>query len=165
MSIHLKGEYNRTKGELCMKVKYIENFDLWASDFNFFEEVKVRFSETDMYGHLNNTVPFTYFELARIEYLQSTGIMKDWDSNNSETIIVVADLRCDFLRQVYFNEKIKIYVKAASVGSSSIDIHYLGKNEKDVPVITGRGTLVQINPKTGKSVPLTEEEKKILLGK
>ena len=158
-------EYNRTKGEICMKVKYIENPEEWASDFNFFVEVKVRFSETDMYGHLNNTVPFTYFELARIEYLQSTGMMKDWDSKNSETIIVVADLQCDFLRQVYFNEKLKIYVKAASVGSSSIDVHYLGKNEKDEPVFTGRGALVQINPKTGKSVPLTEEEKKILLGK
>lgn len=158
-------EYNRTKGELCMKVKYIENPEVWASDFNFFVEVKVRFSETDMYGHLNNTVPFTYFELARIEYLQSTGMMKDWDSKNSETIIVVADLQCDFLRQVYFNEKLKIYVKAASVGSSSIDIHYLGKNEKNEPVFTGRGALVQIDSKTGKSVPLTEEEKKILLGK
>ena len=158
-------EYNRTKGELCMKVKYIENPEVWASDFNFFVEVKVRFSETDMYGHLNNTVPFTYFELARIEYLQSTGMMKDWDSKNSETIIVVADLQCDFLRQVYFNEKLKIYVKAASVGSSSIDVHYLGKNEKNEPVFTGRGALVQIDSKTGKSVPLTEEEKKILLGK
>ena len=165
MSIHLKGEYNRTKGELCMKVKYIENPEVWTSDFNFFVEVKVRFSETDMYGHLNNTVPFTYFELARIEYLQSTGIMKDWDSNNSETIIVVADLQCDFLRQVYFNETIKIYVKAASVGSSSIDIHYLGKNEKDEPVFTGRGTIVQISPETGRSIALTEKEKKILLGK
>ena len=153
----------KQREELLMKVKYIENLESFASDF--FVEVKVRFSETDMYGHLNNTVPFTYFELARIEYLQSTGIMKDWDSNNSETIIVVADLQCDFLRQAYFNEKIKIYVKAASVGTSSIDIHYLGKNEKDEPVFTGRGALVQINPKTGKSVPLTEEEKKILLGK
>ena len=147
------------------RISYIPDFQEWASDFKVYREVQVRFSETDMYGHLNNTVPFTYFELARIEYLQSTGMMKDWDSKNSETIIVVADLQCDFLRQVYFNEKLKIYVKAASVGSSSIDIHYLGKNEKNEPVFTGRGALVQIDSKTGKSVPLTEEEKKILLGK
>jgi acyl-CoA thioester hydrolase len=65
----------KQREELLMKVKYIENLESFASDF--FVEVKVRFSETDMYGHLNNTVPFTYFELARIEYLQSTGIMKD----------------------------------------------------------------------------------------
>ena len=151
--------------ELFMKAQFIENPETWASEFEFFVEVKVRFSETDMYGHLNNTVPFTYFELARIEYLQSTGIMKDWDSKNSETIIVVADLQCNFLRQAFFNDKIKIFVKAASVGSSSIDIHYLGKNENDEPVFVGRGALVQISTKTGKSVPFTEEEKKILLGK
>jgi acyl-CoA thioester hydrolase len=152
-------------GGFHMRIKYIENLEQWVSEFTFFTEVKVRFSETDMYGHLNNTVPFVYFEQARIEYLHSTGIVKDWNKNNGDTIIVVADLQCDFVQQAFFNDKIKIYVKTAQVGSSSIDIHYLGKNEKEQPVFTGRGALVQLNPKTGKSVPFTDEEKKLLLGK
>lgn len=152
-------------GGIEMKVKYIEDPAKWASEFKFHVEVKVRFSETDMYGHLNNTVPFVYFEYARIEYLQSTGIVKGWDGAHSDTIIVVADLQCDFLQQAFFNDTLKIYVKTASIGNSSIDIHYLAKNDKDQPVFTGRGTLVQIDSKTGKSVAFTEEEKKILLGK
>ena len=145
-----------------MRVSYVENLEQWASEFGFFVEVKVRFSETDMYGHLNNTVPFTYFELARIEYLGATGIVKDWNNRDGETIIVVADLQCDFIQQAFFNEKLKIFVKTAKVGSSSVDLHYLAKNEKDQPVFVGRGAIVQINPKTGKSVAFTEDEKKIL---
>ena len=148
-----------------MRVKYIDNPEVWASEFKFSVEVKVRFSETDMYGHLNNTVPFTYFELARIEYLKATGLMEAKLSGSSENIPVVADLQCDFLQQAFFDQTIKIYVKTASIGSSSIDIHYLGKDDKDQPVFTGRGTLVQINRHTGKSVPYTEGEKKILHGK
>lgn len=145
-----------------MKVKYIEDPVKWASEFKFHVDVKVRFSETDMYGHMNNTVPFIYFEYARIEFLKSIGFVK-WGSTEDSSILVVADLQCDFLQQAFFDEVLKIYVKVNSVGTSSFDIHYLAKNEKDQPVFTGRGSLVQLNPKTGKSVPLTEEEKKKLL--
>ncbi len=148
-----------------MRANYIENVEQWASEFEFSVDVQVRFSETDMYGHLNNTVPFTYYEFARIEFLKHLGLMNDWTAPNGENIPVVADLQCDFLQQVFFDEKLKIYVKIQSVGTSSIDIHYLGKNEKDTPVFTGRGSMVQINRKTGKGTPWTDGERKILLRK
>ncbi|KGR78733.1 acyl-CoA thioesterase [Ureibacillus manganicus] len=147
-----------------MGTKYIDNPIEWEEEFTFHIEVKVRFSETDMYGHLNNTVPFVYFEEARIEYLKHIGYY-NWASSNSEKIIVVADLQCDFLKQVYFDEILKIYVKAAHVGTSSVDIHYLAKNAEDKSVFTGRGALVQINKSTGKGAPWTEKEKIILHGK
>nr|WP_106780235.1 thioesterase family protein [Lysinibacillus timonensis] len=147
-----------------MKANYIENPILWEEEFSFHVEVKVRFSETDMYGHLNNTVPFVYFEEARIEYFKYIGYY-NWSSSDSDKIIVVADLQCDFLKQVYFDELLKIYVKAASVGTSSLDIHYLAKNESNKTVFTGRGSVVQINKLTGKGTPWTEKEKLLLLGK
>lgn len=147
-----------------MKINYIEDFKKWEEEFSFFVEVTVRFSETDMYGHLNNTVPFTYFEYARIEYFKDVQFTS-WTDPKSEKIPVVADLQCDYLRQVFFDEKLKIYVKAARVGTSSLDIHYMVKNEKGEICMTGRGTIVQINKKTGKAEPWTEEEKVILQGK
>ena len=148
-----------------MRVKYIENNEQWASEFTFYSEIKVRFSETDMYGHLNNTVPFIFFEQARIEFLEASGIQSEWNKRDGKTIIVVADLQCDFLKQAYFGDTIKVYVKAQSVGTSSVDIHYLGKNQKGEPVFVGRGALVQLNPETGKTIAFTDEEKHLLLGK
>ena len=49
-----------------MKASYIEDPQIWASEFTFSVQVPVRFSETDMFGHVNNTVVFTYLEYARI---------------------------------------------------------------------------------------------------
>lgn len=146
-----------------MRINYIDDFKKWEEEFSFFVEVSVRFSETDMYGHLNNTVPFTYFEYARIEYFKEVAFT-NWSNANSEVIPVVADLQCDYLRQVFFDEKLKIYVKANKIGTSSVDIHYMVKNEKGEICMTGRGAIVQINKKTGKAVPWTEEEKVILQG-
>ncbi|GIN86807.1 hypothetical protein J6TS2_31930 [Heyndrickxia sporothermodurans] len=146
-------------------ITYIQNLNEWRNEFAFFHSVKVRFSETDMFGHLNNTVPFTYFEEARIEYLKQKEMMQDWDKSSMKTIPVVADLQCDYIRQVYFDEKLKIFVKSNSVGTSSVDLHYMAINEKDELSFVGRGTVVQICPNTGKSIPWSDEEKRKLFTK
>ena len=89
-----------------MKASYIEDPQTWASEFAFSVEVQVRFSETDMFGHVNNTVVFTYLEYARIEYLRAIKLM-----SKEGNIPVVADIQCDYIRQMYFGETITIYVK------------------------------------------------------
>ena len=143
-----------------MKAVYINELSAWASEFKFSVPVSVRFSETDMYGHLNNTIPFIYFEHARIEFLKEIRLMNNWLDPKGETFPVVADLQCDFVKQVFFDENLKIFVKVAAVGNSSIDIHYMAKNNQDDIVFTGRGSIVQIGRQTGKGVPWSEEEKK-----
>src|SRR5699024_7730403 len=101
---------------------YIENLDEWKSEFSFSTDIKIRFSETDMFGHVNNVSQF-----------------------------------------IYFGDKLKVYVKVATAGTSSIDIHYLGVNEKEEICLTGRGALVNVNPATKKAAPLSEELKKKML--
>lgn len=145
------------------KANYIEDFHQWEQGFVFCHPVRVRFSETDMFGHLNNIVPFVYFEEARIEFLKSIGFMQNWLLPESDTIPVVADLQCDFLQQIFFNEQLKLYVKAQSVGNSSVDLHYMGKREDGTIGFVGRGTLVQISKTTGKGVPWTDEMKNLLV--
>jgi len=144
------------------KTSYIEDLVSWEEEFEYFHEVKVRFSETDMFGHLNNTIPFTYFEMARIDFFKSQGFMQDWVKPENETIPVVADLQCDYLSQIYFDENLKIYVKANSIGNSSVDLHYMGKKADGSICLAGRGTIVQISKKTGKGVPWSDEMRRLL---
>jgi acyl-CoA thioester hydrolase len=144
------------------KTSYIEDLVSWEEEFEYFLELKVRFSETDMFGHLNNTIPFTYFEMARINFFKSQGFMQDWVKPENETIPVVADLQCDYLSQIYFDENLKIYVKANSIGNSSVDLHYMGKKADGSVCLAGRGTIVQISKKTGKGVPWSEEMRFLL---
>lgn len=145
------------------KIHYIEHFEEWESAFSFYIPVKVRFSETDMFGHMNNCVAFTYFELARIEFFKELGFMQEWVHESSETMIVVADLQCNFLKQVFFDENLKVYVKAENIGNSSLDLHYMVKNEAGEICLVGRGAMVQASKKTGKGAPWSVEWKKRLL--
>lgn len=140
-----------------MKESYIEDFEVWQKDFEFYSDIAVRFSETDLFGHLNNTVPFIYFEQARIDLLNKQPIMENAVSSEAKTIPVVADLQCDFLGQIYFGETVRVYVKYAKFGGSSVDIHYMGVVDGEVR-LTGRSMLVQVDSKTGRSVKWTESQ-------
>lgn len=146
------------------QISYIHDFEQWEKEFSFFHSIKVRFAETDMFGHLNNTVPFIYFEEARIEFLAEKGVMDEWLSEEAEAIPVVADLQCDFLEQVFFGETLSIGVKVESLSRSSFDIHYKGTAEDGRTCFIGRGTLVQISSKTGKAIPFTAKIREKLLG-
>src|SRR5690625_1523496 len=136
------------------KTSYIKDFQKWKEEFNFYTKIKVRFSETDMFGHMNNVSAFIYFEQARIEYLQYIGF--SLDENGDQGIPLVADLQCDFHKQVFFNEEIRLYVKANHVGTSSIDIHYMGLNEKEDICITGRGALVYVDKTQYKPIKIPQ---------
>ncbi|WP_409302041.1 acyl-CoA thioesterase [Peribacillus sp. SCS-155] len=144
------------------RISYITNLEEWASSFLFQHQITVRFSETDMFGHLNNTVPFTYFEEARIEYFKSLGFMQEWVAADVDAIPVVADLQCDFLKQIFFNDKLSIHVKAEKIGNSSVDIHYMATKQDGSVCLTGRGTIVQISKSTGKPIQWAADAKNLM---
>ncbi|SRR5690625_46252 len=136
---------------------YIDDLDQWKKEFTFHVPINIRFSETDMFGHMNNVSPFIYFEEARIAFMNHIQLFNELTENITE-VPVVADLQCDYFKQVYFGEKLKLYVKAAHVGSSSVDIHYMALNKSDEMVLTGRGRIVQISTESGKSVPFNDKQ-------
>jgi len=143
---------------------YIEEpFDTWCQSFSFFDEVSVRFSETDMFGHMNNVTPFVYFEEARISYFKHLGVMDRLSDGNSAAIPVVASQQCDYFQQVMLHEHLKIGVKTASVGNASLTLHYAAKNGEGDLCFTGMAVMVQIAKDTGKPVKWTGEQKAKLL--
>lgn len=147
-----------------MNANYIEDFESWAGEFKFSVPLTVRFADIDMYGIVNNAVIISYLEFARIEFFKHAGLMNDWMNPKGDKIPVVADVQCDYLKPITYNENLDIFVKANSVGNSSVDLHYMAKSEKGDILFTGRGTLVQINRKSGKGTPWSEKEKSLFVG-
>ncbi|MBM7597776.1 acyl-CoA thioester hydrolase [Virgibacillus halotolerans] len=145
------------------QISYIKDIDTWRAGFSFSIPINIRFSETDMFGHVNNVSPFIYFEEARIEFLKTIGLFDD--PNNDEGMPIVADLQCDYLQQMFFGEKINLYVRVDHVGNTSLDVHYMALNEKGEISLTGRGRMVYIHPGTGKPIQITDEIKQALLEK
>ncbi|WP_265738334.1 acyl-CoA thioesterase [Pseudalkalibacillus salsuginis] len=130
-------------------IDYIQDWKSWRTGFHFYTTVDVRFSEVDPFNHLNNTIPFVYFEDARIQLFKELGFMEEWNKAGSKTIPVVADLQCNYLKQIYFDETLKIYVKIAHIGKTSVDLHYLAENSEGESSLVGRGRIVHIDKHKG----------------
>ncbi|WP_414703645.1 acyl-CoA thioesterase [Pseudalkalibacillus sp. SCS-8] len=138
-------------------IEYIQDWTSWSKEFHFHTTTRVRFSEVDPFNHLNNTVPFIYFEDVRIQLFKELGFMQQWGRPDSGTIPVVADLQCNYLKQVFFDEELKLFAKIAHIGTTSIDLHYKAENENGEPVFVGRGRIVHIDKAQGAPVKWTEE--------
>jgi acyl-CoA thioester hydrolase len=152
--------YSFHKGEILVsKIDYIQpNKEEWLNKFMFETKVKVRFSETDAFGHVNNVSHIIYFEQARLDYLQEIDVLSYFMDPKCPSIIVTADIHCHYLGQIYFGEQLAIRVRTAKLGHSSIDVQYAIVQESNQKVLaTGRGAVVHVDKKTGKSIPWSDK--------
>lgn len=122
------------------KATYIEpTVEDWIQKFHYFIDVKVRYSETDMSGHVNNTSYFIYFEQARAEYLDSLHFF------SSSVNAVTADMWCHYHREAYFPELLKIGVRVAKLGNKSLDLEYVIISSDGELIGSARGALVIVD--------------------
>ncbi|GIP22812.1 thioesterase family protein [Paenibacillus sp. J22TS3] len=133
----------------------------WLAKFQFFIPIKVRYCETDLLGHVNNVSYFMYFEQGRIEYFENLGLTQDLFSD--ERVSVVADLECQYLAQIYLRDPLKLYIRVAKLGRSSIDVEYALVAHDELKA-AGRGAIVLIDTKTGKSTPIPDAAREAIRG-
>ncbi|ELK45895.1 thioesterase family protein [Halobacillus sp. ACCC02827] len=78
-------------------------------------KVRVRFCETDMAGHVNNTSYFIYLEEARGKFFQDI-----FPSHlNTVGTFILATTTCDFVSQAYFGQPLIVQSWVSDIGNSS----------------------------------------------
>ena len=142
------------------KAAYIEpDVEAWLGKFRFSIPIKVRYCETDMLGHVNNVSYFMYFEQGRVDYFDHLQLAGELFSE--KRVCVAADLECRFLLPVYLKEALELRVRVAHIGRSSMDMEY-ALVAGGVLKATGRGSIVLVDARTGKSMPLPEAAKAVV---
>lgn len=115
----------------------------------------------DAFGHVNNVMFFRYFESARISYLQA---VDGGDVGRGEMKPILAHTECSYLRPVYFPDTLLAETRVTKLGRSSVSMEYrLTSRMQDEEVARGRATVVNVDPETGQSAPLSESLKEKIL--
>ncbi len=80
---------------------------------------QIRFSDVDQFGHVNNSVYFSLYDLAKTTYVKEVldGRMK-WN----EVGIVVASINANFMSPVYFMDNINIETATIEIGNKSFTL-------------------------------------------
>jgi len=91
--------------------------------------IKVRFSDLDIVGHLNNAKYQTYLEEARIAYFHDV-FSQDKTSLNFN--VVVSKITIDYFKPIEYGDDVTVYTRVTNFTSRSQDVHNLFvRREKD----------------------------------
>jgi acyl-CoA thioester hydrolase len=113
----------------------------------------VPFRDIDYFGHVNNAIYLTYFEIARTElWFSITG-----GSEPADITFIVARAECDFRRPIHM-ERIDIAVRIAEMRNSSLDFVYeIRKSRGDELAATGKVTVVMFGWTTRSKIPIGDD--------
>ena len=119
----------------------------------------VRFSDVDIYGHVNNVKYFEYYQEARLAFMSS--LARADDEKNFG--LVVARLDVDYKRPILFRpEPYTVQTWVSRVGSSSFGLSSEIR-DGDVLLSKAQAAMVTFDLDTQKSRPLTDREREWLL--
>lgn len=125
----------------------------------FTTPVEIRFSDLDVYGHVNNALYFTYLETARIKlWQQSFGAFLD-----SKLMFLIVRAECDYRLPIEMNDPLQITVSSNKVKYSSFDFSYRMHDGAGKVFAEAKTVMVCYDPKIKKPVAIPPEIKTVFL--
>lgn len=122
-------------------------------------DVRVRFSDLDALGHVNNARVLTLLEEARVDWLWA-----DAAKNGLEGLvnaIVVARQEIDYLRPILFGNPVQVDIGVTRIGGASFAVDYELRTEGELAV-RAMSVLVPIDLAAGRPRRLTDVERNYL---
>ena len=81
--------------------------------------LQIRFNDIDTLGHVNNTVYFSFLDLGKTHYFnEALGKTTDWRAAD----VVIANINCDFIAPIRFNENIEVKTQIGHIGNKSFRV-------------------------------------------
>jgi len=111
-----------------------------------------RWSDNDIYGHVNNVVYYSYFDTVANRYLIEEG---DMDIADSSIVGYVVSSDCQYLSPITYPEAIEAGVRVEKLGNSSVQYGIgIFREGEDTPAAFGHFVHVFVERAANKSVPI-----------
>jgi acyl-CoA thioester hydrolase len=127
--------------------------------YRFWHKENLRFSDTDMIGHVNNVAFAALLESGRTAYTHGG----DFPRFPAAGQVVMARVEIDYRMELHWPNTVDIGTRLLRVGNSSFVLGQ-GIFRGEDCVTTGRTVLVLIDKATRRSLPLPEDYRAALMG-
>ena len=129
----------------------------------YIARIPMRWGDLDAMGHVNNTIYFRFLEQSRIEWYTEIGRGRE----NGVVEAIVVSAHCTFFRPLTYPGTVEVRTYAGSPGRSSFEITQEIRRSDDPETIyaAGGAKVVWVDHQTGKSMPIPDEVRAIIMGK
>lgn len=91
--------------------------DTQRSGYAAWRSIPTRWLDNDVYGHVNNTVYYSWFDTAVNAWLADHGLL---DLARGAIIGLVVETGCQYFKSVAFPETVEAGIRIARIGNSSV---------------------------------------------
>lgn len=122
------------------------------SAYRVFRPIATRWSDNDVYGHVNNVVYYAFFDTAVNGWLVEQGLV---DFEHGHTIGLVVRTECDYFAPLAFPRPVEAGIAVERIGTSSVvyRVGIFGSGD-DVSSACGRFTHVYVGRENRRPSPL-----------
>ena len=113
---------------------------LTRDDFPKIVKISTRWSDNDVYQHVNNVVYFSFFDTAVNLNLVEQGFI---DFKESKVVGLVVDNHCQFFSSITFPDDVFVGIAVEKLGNSSVT-YCLGIFKNDEPNLCALGRFTHV---------------------
>lgn len=126
----------------------------WSrDDFGLFRRLQTRWSDNDVYGHMNNVVHYSLFDTAINGWLVEEGFL---DIQAGKVVGLVVETGCSYFSELAFPDKVVAGIRIAHVGTSSVRYEIaLFKGDEERAAAQGHFVHVYVDRATRKPEPVS----------
>ena len=128
--------------------------------FRHFLPISTRWSDNDVYGHVNNVVYYQWFDTVVNEFLIAHGTL---DIHEGDAIGLVVETHCNYFSSVAFPEPVTAGLCVAQLGKSSVRYEVgIFRNDDREASAQGHFVHVYVDRVTRKPTPIPDTARGLL---
>lgn len=130
------------------------------SEYKLSLELRIDFSDLDMYRHVNNLTFIRFLQSGRVNFWEAVGFSKLFAESNKGAILV--STHCDFRKSLFYPGTATIKTKLAYIKNSSFALDQIILNENGEVCAEGRDIAVFFDFSRDKALPIPPELKAVM---
>lgn len=120
-----------------------------------FRPITTRWSDNDVFGHVNNVVYYAWFDTAVTGWMLDNKLL---DPHHSEVICVVVETGCIYFESVTFPDQVSVGIAIERIGTSSVTFRIgVFRNDGQLAAAQGHFTHVYVTRNTQKPTAIPEK--------
>ncbi|MCP1198961.1 thioesterase family protein [Notoacmeibacter sp. MSK16QG-6] len=130
------------------------------ADYRVFRKLTTRWSDNDVYGHMNNVVHYALFDTAVNGWLIDEKVL---DPLHGKNVGLVVETGCRYFAELAFPDAVTAGIRVARLGTSSVRYEVgLFRSDAEEPAAEGHFVHVYVDRLTRRPTPLSDEIRALL---